>query len=446
MMWMPAVLPSSSNKKRPTRRPPASEPAPPQAPAPTPPPLPDPRSSSVRSNAVDVPKRQLDILALEPFYGGGRKAVLDALTRYSRHRWTVLKLPARKIERRLLVAATWFAEHLSRNNVGQFDMLVTSEALNLADLFRLVPELAQRPSVVYFHDNQLPDPAHGRPDTPVDLVNLNSAMAAGEVWFNSVYNLKTFLGRAARMVARHAELASRNPMPGLTAKSQLMSPPIELKGLRSPPPPQQGGDGDGGSPAIVKDPRALLIDARDADPAVVPGVVAKLVRRKEEMTICTIGQVKDWPDGVACEVLQERDEPRHVQELLRCGIFVTLRGGAAGDDLAVRSLAAGCYPVFPQVGLYPELVPDEMHKYCLHDGTVDSVTDRILDAWYLELPGGFDEQVNQVLSQFDAIRACKAIDERLEAVLAEGEAAKRRAEESASRQKAAAPEQGEGTS
>ena len=51
-------------------------------------------------------KRQLDILALEPFYGGVRKAVVEAVTRYSRHRWKVLKLPARKMERRLAVAAT----------------------------------------------------------------------------------------------------------------------------------------------------------------------------------------------------------------------------------------------------------------------------------------------------------------------------------------------------
>jgi hypothetical protein len=373
-----------------------------------------------------MPKKQLDILALEPFYGGVRKAVIDAITRYSRHRWTVLKLPARKIERRLLVAATWFGEHLARNNVGHFDMLLTSEAINLADLFRLVPELAQRPSVVYFHDNQLPDPAHGRRETPVDLVNLNSAMAAGEVWFNSIYNLKTFLSRASGMVARHGELASRNPMPGLTAKSHLMPPPIELKGLHVP---QEGG----AAPVPPKDPRALLIDAREADPTTVRDVVTKLQRRKEEMTIFTIGWVKGWPEAIACEILPERDEPRQADALLRCGIFVCLRQGAAGDDLAVRALAAGCYPVFPEAGLYPELVPDEMHKHCLHDGTVDSVVDRILDSWYLECPAGFDVHVQEVLARFDAIKACKAIDERLETVLAQGEAAERQAAEAADR-------------
>ena len=38
---------------------------------------------------------QIDILALEPFYGGARRIMLDALIHCSRHRWTLLKLPPR---------------------------------------------------------------------------------------------------------------------------------------------------------------------------------------------------------------------------------------------------------------------------------------------------------------------------------------------------------------
>src|SRR5438105_2035135 len=100
--------------------------------------------------------RQLDILALEPFYGGGRRHMLETLVHYSRHRWTLLKLPPRRIERRLTAAAHWFAEQLTRHWVGRVDVMFTSEALNLADLYRLMPNLLKKPSVVYFHNNQLP--------------------------------------------------------------------------------------------------------------------------------------------------------------------------------------------------------------------------------------------------------------------------------------------------
>ncbi|HMB96509.1 MAG TPA: DUF3524 domain-containing protein, partial [Tepidisphaeraceae bacterium] len=86
---------------------------------------------------------QLDILALEPFYGGIRRLMLETIIRCSRHRWTLLKLPPRRIERRLSAASVWFAELLSRHWTGSIDLLFTSEALNLADLYRLHPELMQ---------------------------------------------------------------------------------------------------------------------------------------------------------------------------------------------------------------------------------------------------------------------------------------------------------------
>src|SRR3954471_5438963 len=171
--------------------------------------------------------KQLDILALEPFYGGGRRLMLETLVRYSRHRWTVLKLPPRRIERRLTAAAHWFAEQLTRHWVGRGDFLFASEALNLSDMLRLMPALAKKPNVVYFHSNQLP-PVTSRSESPLDLVNLNTAAAAGEIWFNSIYHLRAFLAKASAFVDRHPELSGRNPMPELMAKAHVMHPPVDL--------------------------------------------------------------------------------------------------------------------------------------------------------------------------------------------------------------------------
>src|SRR3954452_522809 len=170
--------------------------------------------------------KQLDILALEPFYGGIRRSMLETVVRCSRHRWTVLKLPPRRIERRLTTAANWFSEQLSRHWVGHFDLLFTSEALNLSSLYQLMPGLAKQPSVVYFHSNQLPLPSMTALQ-PADLVNLSTAAAATEIWFNSRYHLRTFLARAAGLVERTPELLSHNPMHSITRKVQLMLPPVD---------------------------------------------------------------------------------------------------------------------------------------------------------------------------------------------------------------------------
>src|ERR1044071_2847356 len=145
---------------------------------------------------------QLDILCLEPFYGGIRKIMLETMIKCSRHKWTLLKLPPRRIERRLSAASVWFAEQLSRHWVGSIDLLFTSEALNLADLYRLMPDLIKKPSVVYFHANQLPVPGSNA-QTRFDLVNLNTAAAATEIWFNSLYHTQSFLTKASALVRKY---------------------------------------------------------------------------------------------------------------------------------------------------------------------------------------------------------------------------------------------------
>lgn len=351
--------------------------------------------------------RQLDILALEPYHGGPRRAMLEAISRCSRHRWTLLKLPARKMERRLLVAATWFAEHLSRNEVGRLDLIFTSEALNLADLFRLRPELSRYPAVVYFHDNQLPDPLNGRLDTPTDLVNLNSAMAASEIWFNSLYNLRTFLSRASGLVSRHRELQSRNPMARLTAKAHLVPPPIDmtvLHELASQPPAR-------------RNPKSILLDCRGADTDVLVKALTALAKRvKEPISLTLIGRLRGLPAGYLTETLDQADDHAHVQRLLTHAILVTARPGATSDDLVVRALAAKCHPIVADSGVYPELIPESLHRFSLHDNTPDSIVDRLLDVWYLERPAWIDLHLEEKLDQFDALKACKTIDDRLAAL------------------------------
>jgi hypothetical protein len=353
--------------------------------------------------------KQLDILALEPDHGGARRAMLEAISRCSRHRWTLLKLPARRFERRQLVAATWFAEVLSRNGVGKVDVVFSSEALNLADFFRLRPDLGRRPSVVYFHDNQLPDVndnGEQQGDGPTDLVNLNSATAASEIWFNSLYNLRTFLSRASGLVARHPELRMRDPMRGLAAKAHLVPPPIDFGAMH---------DLTSQAPAAAaRDPRSLLLDARGADHAVVSEALATLAQRRERMDLTVIGRVHGMPAALRPITLDERDDAAHVRSLLRSSVLMSARPNATHDDLAVRALGSGCHPIVPNTGLYPALLPEPLHAPCLHDGTAESIAARLLDAWYLERPTGLEFLLDEILGQFDAIRACKVIDERLE--------------------------------
>ncbi len=346
---------------------------------------------------------QLDILALEPFYGGVRKMMLETLIRHSRHRWTVLKLPPRRIERRLTAAATWFAEQLTRHWVGSVDLLFTSEALNLASFHRLMPNLARKPAVVYFHANQLP-PADSRKDEALHLVNLNTAQAATEVWFNSLFHLRDFLSRASALVSRHLELASRNPMPDITAKAQLMYPPIQ--------PVDSAQEAAGRE--VRRGKRVVFVDTRDADVRLLNAAFGILTRRAEKWQFITVGPVEELSPELPRRTVSERDEAAQWQAMRECAVMISTKIGAPCDHYAIWGLAAGCTPVWPHTGVYPELLPEVLHPHCLYDGTAIKLASQMQDIYHVERPSGYEHEQEAILQRFDPVAASKAMDQRLE--------------------------------
>jgi hypothetical protein len=354
--------------------------------------------------------RQLDILALEPFYGGARKQMLETLVRCSRHRWTVLKLPPRRIERRLSAAANWFAELLSRHWVGHLDLLFSSEALNLSSLYRLMPALAKHPSVVYFHSNQLPDPlatAH----KPEDLVNLSTATAATDVWFNSRYHLRAFLARAAALVDKHPELSSRNPMHGITKKVHFMPPPIDTSVVGDMRASAHGA-------AIEREPRRIFVETRDADVQLLNTALGMVDGRGQSFELVTVGPVEGLSEDFARHALPETDDAAHVKSMLGAGVVASVKPTAASDFLVAQALVAGCRPVLPQAGAYPELLPAELHEDCLYDLTPGAMATHLIDALSAGMPWAPGDSLRRSLKQFDPIAVCKGMDERFEQLVA----------------------------
>ncbi len=345
---------------------------------------------------------QLDILALEPFYGGARRIMLETLIRCSRHRWTLLKLPPRRIERRLLAAAHWFSEQLSRHWVGQVDLLFTSEALNLADLFRFVPGLLHKPSVVYFHSNQLPR-SSAKSDGRTDFVNLNTAQAATEIWFNSMFHLRSFLSNATAMIGQQPEIAGQNPMQDIAGKAHLMPPPIDLNALAH-----------ARREKIPRDGHTFFIDTRDADISLLNSALGMLARRGGKARLLTVGPIDDLATDYPRTTLPESDEMAQGRALLQSEVFLSAKLDAPCDHHAVRALTAGCWPILPATGVYPELLPESLHSSCLYNGSPDKLVGRLQDVWHMERPRDYQEEQNRILRQFDPIAACRAMDKRLE--------------------------------
>lgn len=355
--------------------------------------------------------RQLDILALEPFFGGIRRAMLEALVRHSRHRWTVLKLPPRRIERRLTAAANWFSEQLSRHWASRVDLLFTSEAMNLSSLHRLTPQLAAYPSVVYFHDNQFPDLSL-RPsgqDDPLDQVNLNTAQSATEVWFNSSYHRQTFFIMARSVIERYPELAVRDPLPRIREKSRLVLPPVDLTLVHEA---QRAAD------LPARQPRTAFVETRGAHMPLLNGALDILRKQGQDLHLVTVGPVDALDPRAARTTVSEYDEAGQVRGMFASSVVVSAKPGAPCDHQVVRAMAAGCRPILPDAGVYPELVPDALHESCLYAVDPIILADRMAVALSGDAPPWRPDDARPTYRAFDAITQCRLIDERLDQIVA----------------------------
>lgn len=345
---------------------------------------------------------QLEILAIEPFYTGSRRLMLETLVRRSRHRWTVLRLPGRRIERRLEAAAQWFAEVVLRRPPMNFDLLFTSEAINLPELYQLCPELAGRPVVTYFHENQLPPPGRGV-TRPIDHVNLLTAVEASEIWFNSLHHLRTFMGRATAVVKQLPHYFEPETMQRVTSRSQLVAPPVEVGAVREIE----------ASSGFERDRRSVFADLRGADTRLLADGLAALQARGERFELVTVGPRGHLPANFPRTALPEHDEDGATFAMARCGTYLSTQTDAMFDPRAVMALASGMRAVLPEAGCYPEIVPSGALASSLYQPRPDFLASALQDRWALPELSGWDEDLRAGVAQFDAESVVGTIDWKL---------------------------------
>jgi hypothetical protein len=347
---------------------------------------------------------QLDILALEPFYGGERRAFLEALIHGSRHRWTLLKLPPRRLERRMAAAGLWFAEQLSRQSAGAVDLLFTSDSMNLGDLFSRVTSLSRKPSVVYFHANQLPPP-ESVVDGPHDLVYLSSANAASEIWFNSHFHFTSFFTRLGGLFERHPDLGSSGTIATLRDKSKLILPPVAAQPTDAP--------------VTRGDSRTVFINLHGAPMELLNQTLLKLRQMNEEFQLLVVGPAGELDASLPRRIVSEQDEAAQQAAAAEAGTYLSILHDCPQDHHLIRCLSGGAWPVVPARGVYPELIPKSLHRPCMHDGSMKVLIERLQDAWQFRPEAPQQEALRQIPHQFDPLARCREIDQRLEEVALE---------------------------
>jgi hypothetical protein len=139
--------------------------------------------------------------------------------------------------------------------------------------------------------------------------------------------------------------------------------------------------------------------------------------RGERFNLLTVGPLEKLSSSFTRVAIDENDEYAQAAAMLRADVYLSTQRWAPVDLFAVRALTAGCWPVLPEDGFYQEMIPKQLQSRCLYDGTPDMLSSRIQDVWHLNpFDRGVDAAFRDAIKGFDAIVACKAFDERLNAL------------------------------
>lgn len=133
---------------------------------------------TIHSPVSDKMSATMNILVLEPFYGGSHKQFIDTLlplavdydqvlgqtlpkevarkkSKWPSFKFTLYEMSAKKWHWRARTSALYMSQIIQSQNV-KFDILFASSVLNLAELVALRPDLGNiKHKILYFHENQL---------------------------------------------------------------------------------------------------------------------------------------------------------------------------------------------------------------------------------------------------------------------------------------------------
>ncbi len=326
--------------------------------------------------------RSLNILAIEPYYGGSHRAFIDGWAAAGRHRFTLITLPARKWKWRMRGAAIWAVDQLATlPESARFDLIFVSDMLSVADLVALLPQrFARLPIICYFHENQLTYPLspNDRRDYQYGLTNITSCLAADEVWFNSEYHRQSFVEAAGQLLKQMPDCVPVAVPQRIRDRSRIMHPGVDLTGLKP------------NTPQRVNDPPILLWNHRwefDKNPDAFFAALEVLAERKISFCLMVLGEAFR-----ASPPVFEQARNRFADQVLEFGFLESradyLTALNSADFVVstaiheffglstVEAVAGGCRPVLPRRLSYPELIPDEMHDAVFYDSD-ESLADKL---------------------------------------------------------------------
>ncbi|MCF7949631.1 MAG: DUF3524 domain-containing protein [Spirochaetia bacterium] len=323
----------------------------------------------------------LNILFIEPFYGGSHKAFADGLAYYSQHNFTLFSLPARYWKWRMRGAALEVTRAIPKPQ--KFDLVCAASMLSLADL-KALWGAACPPLIAYYHENQLNYPlsAGETRDFHYGFTDITTGLAADSLIFNSHYHRNTFFDELPGFLRHMPDTKPLWVVDALLPKSTVLYP-----GIEAPPAPETADSAKADSRAGSQSSQGPLILwnhrwEHDKNPESFFNVLFSLSERGFRFRVALAGeQFKRYPavfdqakQRLADKIehfgyLKSRTEYIHL--LQRADIVVSTAYQENFGLSIAEAAAAGCSPLLPKRLAYPEIIPQEYHPFCLYNNDTE---------------------------------------------------------------------------
>lgn len=274
---------------------------------------------------------------------------------------TVATLPARYFSWRQRGNSLSFAmkEELQKD----FDLVVATSMTDLSALRGLNRQIARVPALVYFHENQFAYPDQ-MPQGLLErqLTSIYTAISADWLFFNSRYNLETFVQGADQLLARMPDHVPKGIIELIQQKSSLVPVALELPAKRDK--------------KISSSQLRIVWNHRwehDKGPTQLKEIVKGLLASGCDFRFSILGQQfgahpREFDQivelleaaGRLGELGFQEDRQAYLDSLANHDVVLSTAVQEFQGLAVQEAIACGCMPVVPNALCYPEYVPSQL--------------------------------------------------------------------------------------
>jgi len=291
------------------------------------------------------------------------------VAQFPEYDWTQLALPGHHFSWRIRSNSLQWALSERATLDQPYDLIIATSMVDFASLKGFVPNLANIPSILYFHENQFiypPSQLTKKPFLDPKIVTLYAALAADQLVFNSRYNQQTFITGVRALLKQVPEKLPVDLAQLFEEKSSVL--PVPLKPLNISD--YMGVNGSAQWPTRSNKTCLRLVWAArweyDKGPHLLLAILRQLKQRKVDFKLCILGQVfRKQPlefDSIKTEFSSELVQfgfakSRHQYlSWLAGGDIILSTALHEFQGLAVQeAVQLGCMPVLPNRLVYPQI-------------------------------------------------------------------------------------------